>query len=74
MTGLVTRIYRERVNLSAPHVRADSKIASRGDYAGRAARQNSAESATITAGTSRFLLLRVKSPERLLFVKSHCDS
>lgn len=29
MTGLVTRIYRERVNLSAPHVRADSKIASR---------------------------------------------
>lgn len=29
MTGLRLREYRERVNLSAPHVRVDSKIASR---------------------------------------------
>lgn len=42
------------------------------DYAGRAARQNSAESAAITAATSRSLLLRVKSSKRLSFVKSHC--
>lgn len=50
---------------------ADSKIASRRDYARRAARQNSAESAAIKVGErARPSLLRVKSSERLSFVES----
>lgn len=59
----------------APHVRADSKIASRAITPGRAARENSAESAAITAGASRrSLLLRVKLSKRLSFVKSRYKS
>lgn len=66
--SLVIREYRERVNLSAPHVRCRFENRDPRDYTGRAARQNSAESAAIKAGES--LLLRVKSSERLSFVKS----
>lgn len=70
--SLVIREHRERVNLSAPHVRRrfENRELAR-DYARRAARQNSAESAAIKAGErARPSLLRVKSSERLSFVES----
>lgn len=59
MTGLwlVIREYRERVNLSAPHVRRRFENREPRDYARRAARQNSAESAAIKAGASAALII-----------------
>lgn len=58
LVGYTAREYRERVNLSAPHVvRRRFENREPRDYARRAARQNSAESAAIKAGASAALII-----------------